>query len=247
MQTAVDDLFESKAPYHTFDEEVIEERNARAGRSLSVLLAEQVRQRLGEDYAVSQEDQFFYLAQRQRPNTSGEFDPREELGISASADYDLRTGRVTVDFDVNAQSRKPRGARHQDDYGQPVLENIQVEIAASPEAVKRVHEKLEAEYQQEVAEYERQVAAFRQLAGWVRGRKEDLGPKDWAEQPLLKVLWPGAEGAECKIGLYPSDDGREEIRLVVFEPDSKAIYDVSAKQEPVRPERWFESKDKPQS
>lgn len=241
LQKAVDDLFEAEAPYHDMDEGAIEARHERARHAMDALLTAEVSRQRGEDYAVSlQGDQYFYLAQRHRRDRKADFDPMEELGVFAEAKQDLKTGRVIVDYDIKAMSRK-RDGWYESYFDKVLVEDVVVELTASPEALKRTHEKLEAEYQQEVAEYEKQLAAFRELVGWVKKRPDKkVTSETWSEQPMLGVLWPWAEGADCEIGLYPSDDDREEVRLVIFEDDGKNVRDVSVKREPVKPERWFE-------
>ncbi len=242
LQASVDELFVALAPYHDDEEDAVEASDARYDvrcRAMSVLLSDQLRQRYGEDYNVSAGDDYFYLAQCLKLQRGRESDQIQVLGVLADASENLQTGKITILFDIIAKSSE-RDGLDKHFFDKPLEEDVKLELTASPDAMKRVYEKLESQYRQEVVNYENELAAFRVLVEWVKKRSDkNIDPVTWSEQPMLGDFWPTAEGAKAEIAVLPSDDSREKIQLVVFDHDGEQIRDILEKEEPLKPERWF--------
>lgn len=231
-QEAADALYDALAPYRQREEDdrFSQAMHEKYGRAMSALLSIEVSKRLGEAYKVGRESGYFYLANSQEVT-------EKTLGVFAEAEVELPTGKMTISYSVNAQS-KYRDSWDQRYFDQPVVTESRFELVASPEVVKKTYDKLEAEYAKELERYERRSKAFDQLWDWVvKLKSKRIDEKTWDTQPFLEEFWPWAKGAECEISRRTSPSGEEQVELVIF--DGERIADIMAEKRPKKPERWF--------
>lgn len=176
-QARVDRAFELAALSRFSEKFFDEDLDSDVFAASEALLVEPVEKHFGEPYKLSGQGDRCTLAQRLRINTTWDFDPLASLAIKWDKEVDLPSGQVKIDYDVYAKAEESDGWDERL-YTEPKLEDQHLQATASPEAVKRVYERLEREFAAEVEKYEAEAAKYEKADAWVRknaGRKFQPG------------------------------------------------------------------------
>lgn len=235
-QAQIDQAFELVTLSRHSERFFEEDRDRDVPSATQELLAEPLREQLGEPYQLSLEGSFT-LARRERYGTSWDFDPRESLAVVWDEELDLPAGQLSIEYSVFAKAKESDGWDRRY-YTEPILENQRVTATASPEAVKKVIDRLEAEFVEKTRTYETKVAAYEQFSGWVKEHSfEKFDYDEWNRHDFLKALGDLADTWRAEI-----DRSGQAIAVYTYNANGN-IRDVLEYGRPVPPKRsWPEPK-----
>jgi hypothetical protein len=209
-----------------------EERDDDVTEAKESLLADPLREQLGEPYHLSWEGDFT-LARRERFDTSGDFDPKESLAVVWQDELDLTAGRLDIEYSAFAKDKDSDGWDRRF-YSVPVLKEQRLQFTASPEAIRKVYERLEAEYAEQMKKYEAEAAAYTSFSDWAKAHSgQKLDAAEWNRHDYTASFGPIAKTWEAQM---TSTNGHEAVRIIILKDDN-TVQDVFDYGKPTRPER----------
>lgn len=235
-QEAADTLFEIRATKHLHEDDWKshdQERDA-----MGAVLSMEVSQKLGEPYKVGEEENGFYLAQRENASSGWDFDPKDTLGIFTEEELDLANGVVRVSYDIRSMSKEHNGwsPRY---FDTPMYEGARIEFRATSEARQRAYDVLEKDYQEQLKRYEYEQKDFQEFKAWADvNLKKSFPASEWGKYPLLEKLFIGVACKTFYVYRGELADEHEEYS-VVFLGDDEQVIDIISRKSPQRPERSF--------
>jgi hypothetical protein len=151
-------------------------------------------------------------------------------------ELDLPTGTLGLNYDIFAKPKASDGwdARL---YSTPVAENQTLRFSASPETVKKIYERLEAEFAEQIQEFEVKAAAYEEFATWARkNSRVKFGSDEWDRHGFLKRMGQLADTWEVNV---VECGGREGVQIIIYDFDGDMIRDILPYGKPAHPEREY--------
>ena len=239
LKAKVDQAFESLALANFSEEYAVQclmgDVECGDARALLALLEEKISERFGEPYQLSPEGDFA-LARRARPNISIDFDPRETLAVKWKDKFDLPSGKIDLEYSVfQAPQTTDRWAQQSPVYDEPVLTDQQEQFRVSPETLRKVYDRLEAEHLRKMQKYEKESVAYEALADWVgKNQGKQFDADEWARHELLRSWEPSGPTWEAS---FVTEPGQEAMRFTFW--NDKDLVDVYEIAKPPAPERSY--------
>ncbi|MDD5251079.1 MAG: hypothetical protein PHT12_00420 [Patescibacteria group bacterium] len=245
LQAKVDRAFELVALSGLSDEFLDERRDQEVFEAMESLLAEPITANFGEGYELSYGESYRLkhadnatLARRESHNTRGEFEPTESLMVIWGYELDLPSGRLQINYSVFGKDRDSDGWDRWL-YKVPVLENQERAFVASPDAIRKIYERLEAEHAERVEKYEAEADEYEKAAAWVtQNAKKKFRADDPLPDALSKWHWY-IEGKtwSAEFDTRPSHEG--EININIWNDHAESVDDIWGIPEPLLPERRY--------